>query len=70
MALVARVHSGVVAAIGVLSPDTIVAVDENQGGIGKALVVGLWMEQHGYQEIIRGYVRAWRMGVPKARALP
>jgi cephalosporin hydroxylase len=42
-----------------LSPGSIVAVDDNQPEVGKGFLVGEYAEREGWQELYGGYVRVW-----------
>lgn len=49
------------AALPLLHPGSIVAVDDNYEDAGKGSEVADYFERHGVPEIITGYVRAWRI---------
>jgi predicted O-methyltransferase YrrM len=49
------------AALDLLRPGSIVAVDDNLDGVGKGSEVAWFLEGHGAPEIVSGYVRAWRI---------
>ena len=49
------------AALDLLRPGSIVAVDDNIEGVGKGSEVAWFLEGHGAPEIVSGYVRAWRI---------
>ena len=49
----------VTAAAPMLQPGSIVAVDDNQDGVGKGHLVGVYAEDHKWETLCDGYVRAW-----------
>lgn len=49
------------AASHLLNPGSIVAVDDNRDGAGKGTKVAARMVELGAEEIVSGYVRAWRL---------
>lgn len=42
-----------------LGPGSIVAVDDNAEGVGKGLLVGLYLVRRGWTPLVTSYVRAW-----------
>jgi energy-coupling factor transporter ATP-binding protein EcfA2 len=53
--------SELMAALNLLAPGSIVAVDDNQDDQGKGSEVAWFLAEHGANEIVRGYVRVWRI---------
>jgi hypothetical protein len=53
--------SELMAALNLLAPGSIVAVDDNQNDQGKGSEVAWFLAEHGANEIVRGYVRVWRI---------
>jgi predicted O-methyltransferase YrrM len=53
--------SELMAALNLLAPGSLVAVDDNQDEQGKGSEVAWFLAEHGAVEIVRGYVRVWRI---------
>ena len=53
--------SELMAALNLLAPGSLVAVDDNQDNQGKGSEVAWFLAEHGAVEIVRGYVRVWRI---------
>jgi predicted O-methyltransferase YrrM len=53
--------SELMAALNLLAPGSLVAVDDNQDDQGKGSEVAWFLAEHGAVEIVRGYVRVWRI---------
>lgn len=53
--------SELMAALNLLAPGSIVAVDDNEDDQGKGSEVAWFLAEHGANEIVRGYVRVWRI---------
>jgi predicted O-methyltransferase YrrM len=53
--------SELIAALNLLAPGSLVAVDDNQDNQGKGSEVAWFLAEHGAVEIVRGYVRVWRI---------
>ena len=53
--------SELMAALNPLAPGSLVAVDDNQDDQGKGSEVAWFLAEHGAVEIVRGYVRVWRI---------
>ena len=49
------------AALNLLAPGSLVAVDDNRDDQGKGSEVAWFLAEHGAVEIVRGYVRVWRI---------
>jgi len=53
--------SELTAALNLLAPGSIVAVDDNRDDQGKGSEVAWFLAEYGANEIVRGYVRVWRI---------
>jgi len=53
--------SELTAALNLLAPGSLVAVDDNRDDQGKGSEVAWFLAEHGANEIVRGYVRVWRI---------
>ena len=53
--------SELMAALNLLAPGSLVAVDDNEDDQGKGSEVAWFLAEHGAVEIVRGYVRVWRI---------
>lgn len=53
--------SELMAALNLLAPGSLVAVDDNRDDQGKGSEVAWFLAEHGAVEIVRGYVRVWRI---------
>lgn len=53
--------SELTAALNLLAPGSLVAVDDNRDDQGKGSEVAWFLAEHGAVEIVRGYVRVWRI---------
>lgn len=53
--------SELTAALNLLAPGSLVAVDDNRDDKGKGSEVAWFLAEHGAVEIVRGYVRVWRI---------
>lgn len=53
--------SELMAALNLLAPGSLVAADDNRDDQGKGSEVAWFLAEHGAVEIVRGYVRVWRI---------